>query len=313
MDRTARKPATLSGSHRTGFTMIEILIVLMIVSFLTATLGVTISNMLTSAREAQTVATLEKIDGLIAERQQGLERVFFKGRDFKRYVEKFHEKLIEGDPDATPPIPQLIDLSPKAVEAGARKDFFRRIFPQQFREMEDTRDPTLVTAANPRGVTPDSNGDGVPDRIQFDQIYGEGAGTIVWNGATPLQQPNQHQPETESSELLYFALTQMSTYGVAPVGTDAFKTQEVADTDGDGLPEFVDGWGRPLRFYRWPSRLFKPFGLFGADRVPGSLGDDLNSPPGADFADLYEIGWPGTDDVVITDEIRFFAGIYMAL
>ena len=312
MDRTARKPATLSGSHRTGFTMIEILIVLMIVSFLTATLGVTISNMLTSAREAQTVATLEKIDGLIAERQQGLERVFFKGRDFKRYVEKFHEKLIEGDPDATPPIPQLIDLSPKAVEAGARKDFFRRIFPQQFREMEDTRDPTLVTAANPRGVTPDSNGDGVPDRIQFDQIYGEGAGTIVWNGATPLQQPNQHQPETESSELLYFALTQMSTYGVAPVGTDAFKTQEVADTDGDGLPEFVDGWGRPLRFYRWPSRLFKPFGLFGADRVPGSLGDDLNSPPGADFADLYEIGWPGTDDVVITDEIRFFAGIYMA-
>lgn len=301
--------------YRGGFTLIEILIVLVIVSFLMATLGVTISNMLTSAREAQTVATLEKIDGLIAERQQGLERVFFKGRDFKRYVEKFHEKLIEGDPGATPPVPQLFGLSPKAVEAGARKDFFRSIFPQRFREMEDTRDPALVSPANPRGITPDTNGDGrpdgdgIPDRIQFDEVYGEGAGTIVWNGAAP-QLPNNHLPETESSELLYFALTRMSTYGVAPTGTDAFKTQEVADTDNDGLPEFVDGWGRPLRFYRWPTRLFKPFGLFGADSAPGTSGVDDDGTGTAD--DVADIGWPGTDDVVIHDQIRFCAGLYMA-
>jgi hypothetical protein len=26
----------------------------------------------------------------------------------------------------------------------------------------------------------------------------------------------------------------------------------VQDTDGDGLPEFVDAWGEPLQFYRWP-------------------------------------------------------------
>ena len=318
MEITARNSKTLSEAQRSGFTLIEILIVLLIVSFLMATLGVTISNMLTSAKEAQTIATIEKIDGLIAERQQGLERVFFRGRDFKRYVERFHEKLLKGDPTATPPVPQLFGLSPKAVEAGARKDFFRSIFPQRFREMEDTRDPTLVTASNPRGVTPDTNGDGrpdgdgIPDRIQFDEVYGEGAGTIVWNGVTPFQQPNNHRPETESAELLYFALTRMSTYGVAPVGTDAFSTREVADTDGDGLPEFVDGWGQPLRFYRWPTRLFKPYGLFGFDQVPGALGDDPNSPPGADAADLYEIGWPGTDDVVIPNQIRFCAGLYMS-
>ena len=27
---------------------------------------------------------------------------------------------------------------------------------------------------------------------------------------------------------------------------------EVQDTDGDGLPEFVDAWGQPLQFFRWP-------------------------------------------------------------
>lgn len=282
------------SGHDRGFTLIEILIVLMIVSFLLAGLGVTISNMMASAREAQTVATLQKIDGLIAERQQGMERVFFQGRDFRRFVDSFHEKLIQGDPSGTPPIPQLFGLSPKAVEAGARKDFFRIIFPQRFSEMID------------------GNVDGIPDRIFGDEVYGDGKGSVVWNGGSPLQVPQNHQPETESSELLYFALTRMATYGVAPVGTDEFSTDEVADTDGDGLPEFVDGWGRPLRFYRWPTRLFKPYGLFGLDGVPGANGDDAGTAPGADFNDLSELGWPGTDDVVITDEIRFCAGIYMA-
>ena len=28
--------------------------------------------------------------------------------------------------------------------------------------------------------------------------------------------------------------------------------KEVQDTDGDGLPEFVDAWGQPLQFFRWP-------------------------------------------------------------
>ena len=33
---------------------------------------------------------------------------------------------------------------------------------------------------------------------------------------------------------------------------DDFTDKEVQDTDGDGLPEFVDAWGQPLQFYRWP-------------------------------------------------------------
>ncbi len=33
---------------------------------------------------------------------------------------------------------------------------------------------------------------------------------------------------------------------------DDFTSKEVQDTDGDGLMEFVDAWGEPLQFYRWP-------------------------------------------------------------
>ena len=277
---------------RSGFTLIEILIVLTIVSIMAAALGATITNMLTSAREAQTTATLRKIDGLINERQQGLQRAF-EGRDFIRYVDSTHERLIAGDP--TNGIPQLYGLSQKAVEAAARKDFSRTFFPQRFVEMLDVRSASGLGA------------DGIPDRIQFDEAYGT---SVTWTGS-PIQTPVNHDPITESSELLYFALTRMEVFGTPLISVDAFSTREVADTDKDGLPEFIDGWGNPLRFYRWPTRLFKPFGLLGANAVPGAAGDDTDSPPGADFNDLYEIGWQGTDDVVISSDVRFLARTYI--
>ncbi len=44
--------------------------------------------------------------------------------------------------------------------------------------------------------------------------------------------------------------------GRGPLGSvfnaDDFTDKEVQDTDGDGLPEFVDAWGNPLQFFRWP-------------------------------------------------------------
>ena len=44
--------------------------------------------------------------------------------------------------------------------------------------------------------------------------------------------------------------------GQGPLGAvfnrDDFTDREVQDTDGDGLPEFMDAWGKPLQFFRWP-------------------------------------------------------------
>ena len=67
-----------------------------------------------------------------------------------------------------------------------------------------------------------------------------------------------HTSVTESAALLYWVLTSSEVYGIAPVDESEFSSSEVRDTDGDGLKEFVDGWGRPLRFYRWPTHLFRP-------------------------------------------------------
>ena len=89
--------------------------------------------------------------------------------------------------------------------------------------------------------------DGLDNSIQNNLIdeIGEGG----WD-ATLLQ--SNHTHATARSEMLYAILVE----GSGPLGSvfsrDDFTDREVQDTDGDGLPEFVDAWGQPLQFFRWP-------------------------------------------------------------
>ena len=69
-----------------------------------------------------------------------------------------------------------------------------------------------------------------------------------------------HTVETESSELLYLALTKGAVFGQPSLGIDRINADHVADTDDDGLLEFIDEWGTPLRFYGWTTSLVRPLG-----------------------------------------------------
>ncbi len=74
-----------------------------------------------------------------------------------------------------------------------------------------------------------------------------------------------HTHKTARSEMLYAILVEGGgVYGSA-FDKDDFTSKEVQDTDGDGLMEFVDAWGEPLQFYRWPILL----SLRRSEGVPG--------------------------------------------
>jgi len=53
-----------------------------------------------------------------------------------------------------------------------------------------------------------------------------------------------------SAECLY--LTVMLHTGDGEART-LFSRQDIGDTDGDGAQEFLDGWGNPIRWVRWPA------------------------------------------------------------
>ncbi len=89
-------------------------------------------------------------------------------------------------------------------------------------------------------------------RRHFPQLYAESS-EISSPGGT-------HVTATESAEVLYYMLTEGVTFGANTADKDAFKSDQIKDTDGDGRMELVDAWGHPLRFYRWPTRLLRPGG-----------------------------------------------------
>lgn len=119
----------------------------------------------------------------------------------------------------------------RAIDVMVRKDILKSRFPQNFLERN-------LLASPPNGVTVNAV---------------------------------NHNMTTQSAALLYWILTDSEVYGVAPVDESEFSSSEVRDTDGDGLKEFVDGWGVPLRFYRWPTHLIRP-------------GDGGATPPGMNAA-----------------------------
>jgi len=97
----------------------------------------------------------------------------------------------------------------------------------------------------------------------YDMIDNDGNGLVDdWaegkNGlssqqlSTLLTNLQAHKHNTARAEMLYAILVE----GAGPLGSvfnrDDFTDKEVRDTDGDGLPEFVDAWGQPLQFFRWP-------------------------------------------------------------
>lgn len=105
-------------------------------------------------------------------------------------------------------------------------------------------------------------------RQAFPQTYAEA-------GLTP---PTGHLPQTESAEMLYYCLTNSVQFGDEPVGTADFGPGEVVDADNDGYPEFVDAWGNPLRFYRWPTRLIRPQNAGSEETEQSDIGPPGSSP-----------------------------------
>lgn len=67
---------------------------------------------------------------------------------------------------------------------------------------------------------------------------------------TPPGSPTPFDPTTESAACLLMALSISRAH--SPVTEDQLGSN-AADTDGDGIKEIVDAWGKPLRFFRFPT------------------------------------------------------------
>jgi prepilin-type N-terminal cleavage/methylation domain-containing protein len=266
-------PKLQTKLHRSGFTMLELLMVIAIIGTLMSLVFFVMNGMTENAEAEATKTTVNKINRLLEQRVEAFERAF-RGSRRDTYVKATVGLLtsIDGRFDHFNRFP---DQAPASIVLLAHKAAFRFEFPQRMVEL-------ILSSSD------DSNGNGLPDVVEENIARPNARATLFQKtGAEPSAAAiqalvdtrwNRHtlnagagRDKTESSELLYYTLVVTRTFGSSPVDADQFSPLEVIDTDEDGLPEFVDAWGEPLRFYRWPTRLIDP-------TAPNPFTPDFNNP-----------------------------------
>lgn len=222
--REAMKKASGARQRRSGFSLIEMLVVMGIIAFLTAAIVVVLPRVQNTAKVAATRSTIKKVDELLNDRING----------FRRWINKQDQIAGTGIPSYVISQGTMSQANGNIGVAKilAIKQLFLSTFPQRFSEMSTP--PTFNTA--------------------------------------------NHNPRTESAACLYLILTQAAIFDTEPPSAGDLKSSELVDTDGDGLLEVVDGYGQPLRFYRWPTRLTRPNYVAGGTTSTGFVEAPIPTP-----------------------------------
>jgi len=211
---------------RNAVTLIELLITITIIATLSAAfLGASRSAMETS-RAARTKTTIAKIHGLLMERWAS-----------------YATRRVDIHPDILASIAfsfsgRDIGLARYDVQLLATRQLLQMEMPDRWRDITlvDIPDSNAL-AITPLGPTV------LASRPSLSSSYLRRFATLKTSDGTVIR---QHQ----GAECLYMTIMLGTGDGEART---LFSQQDIGDTDGDGAPEFLDGWGRPISVLRWPS------------------------------------------------------------
>jgi prepilin-type N-terminal cleavage/methylation domain-containing protein len=296
-------------NRRTGFTLIELLVVVLIIAILAGLSWAVLGRTGSAARVAATRSTLQQLDSIIAERIEA-----FRRHDFRNQAATFKVAYdAAGNTDAAGRTPAIVTR--QAAERMIRKDRFRAAFPSRFEDLFGLDGVDGDVAGSSGSFSRDWTGSPTPHLTDAD-FADIGAGDdapltsvilqLLAGTRPPLASrnlsnaqtyfdPEQHDPVTESSELLYLALTRGAMFGASLDSLDGIDADRFQDEDKDGLIEILDDWDNPIRFYNYPTALMRAdtdLSVFdpGAANV---LVDDLpqGTPDPLDIPD-----WTNTDD-----------------
>ena len=252
-----------SKTIRRSFTLIELLAAILIIGILASTMLVALYGAIEAAREDRTRAQIQKLNELIAAKWES-----YRTRALR---------LNFGEDRKDPFVVNGIKLL-------ALRDLMRMELPDRISDV--AYGPVTLRLPS-------------PVQGQLSERYTLPSPTL-WrsyrrraqfqSNNTPLTWDTSHQ----GAECLYMIVAMMRDGDASAL--DFFKESEIADTDGDGMPELLDGWGRPIEFIRWaPGYAVNP----GVDKRWGVAGVDDDGNNSTD--DLRERLFMSSDDFVISE------------
>jgi len=198
---------------RRGFTLVELLVVIAVIGVIASMMLVALQSSQESAREAKTRAMIAKLDMLM-----------------RAKIESYRTRRI--------PM-QITNSAGSTVLAPSQSARLRLTGIRQLMRLE----------------LPDRNSD-IPDLNISSQVFQ--FGTIQMTIPRPAvsysykrRLGNPIDNVNSPAEALYIILTTHQEMDIS--GRELFKDGEIGDTDNDGLKEFLDGWGKPIFWIRWPT------------------------------------------------------------
>jgi prepilin-type N-terminal cleavage/methylation domain-containing protein len=249
--RSIARPSTLDSRPFRGFTLIELLVVMFIITILASLILGVAALAAQTARENNSRHTVERLHTLLTE---------FYGTFKTRRINLRQDDPITGTKGIETQIKAAFSNDgPKVGQAKAEARLYA-LRELMLMEVPDRwSDVALAQVTNVNNV-------GDPLYLDAPAIQYAATKTLhrtdlanvylrryqaLWgrtNSITGLQNTAADIKANQSAECLYMVITLACGEGEARA---QFGEHSIGDTDGDGAPEFLDGWGHPISFLRW--------------------------------------------------------------
>ncbi|MFO1065358.1 MAG: type II secretion system protein [Pirellulales bacterium] len=276
-----RLRAERAKTSRPSFTLVELLVTVAVIGIMAGMILFALSGVRRDSLNAKTRSTIKKINEIILHRWEE-----FRYRGAKINVP---DAFLQRIPQVTGnPLSGQVPISPRE---GARarmmilRDTMRMELPDRYADI--WYPPSIYKIAAFSGDNGPPNNNIVPDSLVVTpsngfiprQVPGSYNSFREKMGLPPLGNPYvtpnvtpvpaPYPPITtmvqyENAEWLYQIVASSSYNG--STGLEMFHPSEIGDVDSDGMPEFIDAWGQPIMWLRWPAG----YGVVDASSVPAA-------------------------------------------
>ncbi len=234
---------------RNAFTLIELLVVISIIGFMSGMFLVAYRGASQEANTQKTRTTIQKISDVLNSRME----------EYSSYPLVLKTPLGFPLPPNTAPITPLTESKTLLLER-ARLLCLRELVAMEMPDHPDDLKWSDKWVTN-QSLTVVLNS--VPKIIPTGLAIGAAAVSVrnpptsrvfglarKLSNATGKPIAGWHN-QNANAELLYLVIEDSELNGSSAI--ELFGSSETGDTDGDGLKEFIDSFGRPIQWIRWPT------------------------------------------------------------
>lgn len=222
---SGNKPRT-SGYRRPSFTLVELLVVMVIIALVSTFVLQAMAIVRDTAKASRTRATIAKIDKVIMAQWESYQtrRVPI---DAVLLAQTLYSSQYTSNPVAAVARARL----------NALRDLIRMEMPDRWYDVAGD----FSAFGSPALILTTGNGSDAPAASYRFRAMLQAAYMAASAASRTIMQLH------DSEKCLYMIVMN------DPESAGMFTEDESADLDNDGLRMFIDGWGRPIKFIRWPA------------------------------------------------------------